>query len=446
MPRRSFLDLLAPLLFAAGLLAVAFGGGFFVGTHRLFPHDQLASATDALYGAYKAYLRPPPFNRPAAAEAVDGSRALDPPKVAPGLTFVVGNGRNGFGAWLIDQDGTVRHRWQRSYSEVFPTAPQLLWQARDSTIAWHGSHLYPDGSILFNFQDNNFPYGSGLAKLDKDSRVVWKLERNTHHDVSVDDDGNIWVPAQHYRPDGIPGFGNLKPWYYEDTVLKVSPDGKVLDEISVLEALRDWPGLSSVTYNEDVKVRLESNDPTHLNNVEPLPRAMAAAFPQFAPGDLLLSLRNMNTLVVLDPRTRKIVWAMHGQFVQQHDPDFLPNGHIMLFDNLGGVNGDASCGRSRVLELDPATTQVVWRYDGCGGTPFDSERRGTVELLPNGNVLIAESLRGRVLEVTHDAQPRIVWEYFNIAGEIDGKPAVGVITHAERFRPDELPFLQEPVS
>ena len=93
-------------------------------------------------------------------------------------------------------------------------------------------------------------------KLDKDSRVVWKLERNTHHDVSVDDDGNIWVPAQHYRPDGIPGFGNLKPWYYEDTVLKVSPDGKVLDEISVLEALRDWPGLSSVTYNEDVKVEV----------------------------------------------------------------------------------------------------------------------------------------------------------------------------------------------
>src|SRR5262245_31572761 len=141
MPQRSLLDLLAPLLFVAGLLAVAFGGGFFIGTHRIFPHDQLTGATDALYGAYQAYLRPPPFNRPAASEAVDGSRALDPQHVAPGLTFVVGNGREGFGAWLIDQDGTVRHRWQRNYSEVFPTAPQLLWQARDSTIAWHGSHL-----------------------------------------------------------------------------------------------------------------------------------------------------------------------------------------------------------------------------------------------------------------------------------------------------------------
>ena len=91
--------------------------------------------------------------------------------------------------------------------------------------------------------------------------------------------------------------------------------------------------------------------------------------------------------------------------------------------------------------------QVVWRYDGCGGTPFDSERRGTVELLPNGNVLIAESpARARARGDPRARSRRIVWEYFNIAGEIDGKPAVGVITHAERFRPDELPFLQEPVS
>jgi hypothetical protein len=446
MPRRSFLDLLAPALFVAGLLAGAFGLGFLVGTERFFPHAQLTAAREALYGAYKAYVRPPPFLRPASPEAVDGARLREPQRAQPGLTFVVGYRADGFGGWLIEQDGTVRHRWQGRFSDIFGRAPHLLWQARDETIAWHGSHLYPDGSILLNFQDNSFPYGSGLVKLDKDSRVVWKLERNTHHDVSVDEDGVIWVPAHRYRPEGIAGFGNLEPWYYEDTVLKVSPDGRVLDEISVLEALRDWPGLTTVTYNEDVGLTVRSNDPTHLNNVEPLPRALAAAFPQFAAGDLLLSLRNINTLVVLDPRSRKIKWAMTGPFVQQHDPDFLPSGNIMVFDNLGLLNGDPACGRSRILELAPQTGAVAWRYDGCGGPSFDSERRGTQEVLENGNVLIAESLRGRVLEVTRDPQPKIVWEYFGIAGELDGEPAVGVITHAERFRPADLPFLQEPVS
>ena len=446
MPPRSLLDTVAPILFALGLLVGAFGVGFIVAKHRVFPYEKLAGAEEALRGAYNAYVRPPPFNRPAGPEAVDGARVHQRDLMQPGLTFIVGSRPDGFGGWLVDQDGTVRHRWQGRYSDIFGQAGHLLYQARDSTIAWHGSHLYPDGSILLNFQDNSFPYGSGLVKLDRDSKVLWKVERNTHHDVSVDEDGNIWVPAQHYRANGLPSLGNLKGWFYEDTVLKISPDGKVLDEISVLEALDDWPGLTSITYNEDAAVTIRSRDPTHLNNVEPLPRALAAAFPQFAPGDLLLSLRNMNTIAVLDPRTRKIKWALSGRFVQQHDPDFLPNGNIMLFDNLGGVNDQEGCGRSRILEIVPQTGAVTWRYDGCEGPDFDSERRGTQEALENGNVLIVESLRGRVLEVTHDPQPKLVWEYFNLAGELDGKPTVGVITHAERFRPTDLPFLQEPVS
>ncbi len=446
MPPRSLLDMAAPLLFVLGLLVGAFGVGFLVARERVFPYDQLSGAQEALIGAYRAYLKPPPFNRPGGPEVVEGVRVDEPARVQPGLTFVVGYQPEGFAGWLVDEAGTVRHRWQAKFSEVFGKAPHLLWQARDETIAWHGSYLYPDGSILLNFQDNSFPYGSGLVKLDKDFKVVWKVERNTHHDIAVDEDGIIWVPAQHHRPEGIPGHGNLKPWYYEDTILKVSPDGKILDEISVLEALQEWPGLTSITYNEDLQVAIRSNDPTHLNNVEPLPRAMAAAFPQFAPGDLLISLRNMNTIAVLDPTTRKIKWAMSGRFVQQHDPDFLPNGNIMLFDNLGGLNGDAACGRSRILELAPTTGKIVWQYRGCDGAAFDSERRGTQEVLENGNVLIAELIRGRVLEVTRDRQPKVVWEYFNVTGEIGGKPAVGVITHAERFRPADLPFLEEPVS
>ena len=70
--------------------------------------------------------------------------------------------------------------------------------------------------------------------------------------------------------------------------------------------------MTTVTYEEDVSQRIASHDPTHLNNVEPLPRAMAAAFPQFAPGDLLVSLRNVNTIAVIDPHTKRLKWSMTG--------------------------------------------------------------------------------------------------------------------------------------
>ena len=97
-------------------------------------------------------------------------------------------------------------------------------------------------------------------------------------------------------------------------------------------------------------------------------------------------------------------WAMAGSFRRQHDPDLLPNGHILVFDNLGG---DPACGRSRILELDPVTQAIVWSYAGCNGDRFYSEAWGEQQLLPNGNVLVTESYGGRVLEVTRPAQGRL---------------------------------------
>ena len=64
---------------------------------------------------------------------------------------------------------------------------------------------------------------------------------------------------------------------------------------------------------------------------------------------------------------------MTGPFVRQHDPDFLPNGNLLVYDNRGG---DPACGGSRILEIEPATQKMVWRYDGCGETPFPQPRAG----------------------------------------------------------------------
>lgn len=442
--RKSLLDKLAPAVFVLGLLLIAFGYGFYAARDGLFPASTLNSAEESARGIWEAYIRPPPFDRPGHAGTPDQSTAVThlPDRLAEGVTLVVGYRPEGFGAWIVDAGGNVLHRWNATFSQVFGNpAPQLAYQARDITIAWHGTHLFPNGDILFNFQDNSFPFGSGLVKLDKDSKVVWKLERNTHHAVTVEDDGTIWVPGHQYRPDGVPGVRGLKPWYYEDEVLKVSPDGKVLDETSILKAFAQRPGAFTVTYDSATEVH--QSDPTHLNDVEPLPAAWADRFPMFAAGDLLVSLRNMNMVAVIDSKTKLVKWEMSGLFVQQHDADFLPNGHLMVFDNQGG---DPACGGTRILEIDPVTQSIVWKYDGCGEKPFFSATRGVEEVLPNGNVLTIEPHGGRVLEVTGDAQSKLVWEYYNVVGVVDGVPHVGLITHAERFRPEDLTFLAGPTS
>lgn len=435
----SMVDRFAVVAFVVGLLVIAFGYGFVAGKQRLFPHEEMGRLEEAAAAFYKVYLQPPSratqgLLLPARDDRA-GAVVHDVGRAAPGATFMTLYAEEGFEGRLVDSEGGVLHRWRVRYSDVFPDPRQLMWKAPDEYIVWQGAHLFPNGDILFNFQDKSFPYGGGLVRLDKDSRVIWSLPLNTHHDVVVGEDGVITVPSMHYRPEGVPEYPHLKPWYYEDTVLSVSPEGEVLRETSVLKALLNYPGLLSINYSENPGI--EAEDPTHLNSAKPLPAAMAGAFPMFAPGDLLVSLRNINTVAVIDPEAGRTKWALTGLVAKQHDADWLPDGRIMVFDNAGG---DPACGGSRIVEIDPATQAVTWSYQGCGGTPFWTEIRGMQDPLSNGNVLVTESMGGRVFEVARE-DGRIVWEYVNALGEIDGEPRRGLITHAERIPIEDLAFL-----
>src|SRR3712207_9276565 len=66
--------------------------------------------------------------------------------------------------------------------------------------------------------------------------------------------------------------------------------------------------------------------------------------------------------------------STRGPWLRQHDPDLLPNGNILLFDNQGHVGPG---GITRVMEFDPGTQQIVWAYAGTAEQPFESEVRSS---------------------------------------------------------------------
>lgn len=423
-------DALARLALLLGVLVLGSAYSFVAAERGWFPHPQYLAAREAAKALWEARIRPVPFDRPARPGAPDraGSRAHEPAG-DDDVTLLVGYRPGGFAAWLVDRQGRELHRWDARFSEVFPRAPHLRWQARDEAIAWHGATVLANGDLVFNFQDANFPYGSGLVRLDATGRVVWALAENTHHDVTPDDRGHLWVPAM--RVVEGTGNGNRHAWHYEDIILEVAPeDGRVLRRIVVRDALAAYPGLFGLTYADSLDI--DSEDPLHLNNVDPLPEALAARFPLFRAGDLLISLRNINTIAVLDRESGRAKWVMTGPFVRQHDPDWLPDGRLLVFDNRGG---DPACGGSRLLAIDPVTQEIETRYDGCGGPPFYTYARGMQQLLPDGRLLVAETHAGRAFELSADG--RLLWEYWNVIG--DGR--VGILTHAERLPRNRFPFL-----
>jgi hypothetical protein len=369
-------------------------------------------------------------------------------------------------ARLLDMSGNVVYRWSLPFSKAWPNPTHIRRPLADDKIHWFRTHLYPNGDLLAIYQTtSDTPTGYGLAKLDKNSNLLWTYAAHAHHDLNVGADGTIYVLTHELHKDKPAGMDYLPTPYLADYLVVLSPEGKELHKISLLEAFRDSPFAlnlramqgkhaemdipgAEIPLGQDhpdsgrtpaYQATSELGDILHANAVKVLNPALAAKFPQFQPGQVLLSFRKFNLIAVLDIPKRSIVWSAIGIWKQQHDPEFVANGNILLYDNSGGLHG------TRVVEFDPKTNAVPWWYANEGSTKFHAEFRGMKQYLPNGNILIVDPQGGRLFEVTHGKE--LVWEFGCPRDESIplnlGHGHHAVITSAFRFAPDQLKFLKE---
>ncbi|TWT52167.1 beta-propeller domain-containing protein [Allorhodopirellula solitaria] len=101
-------------------------------------------------------------------------------------------------------------------------------------------------------------------------------------------------------------------------------------------------------------------------------------------------------LVVVEPNG-EISWQMPWNSI--HDIHMLDNGHILTRK-----------GKQQVVELDPETKSVVWKYHSGrrNGNAGKAVEVHAFERLDNGNTMIAESGPARIIEV--DANGKLVKE------------------------------------
>lgn len=295
----------------------------------------------------------------------------------------------GSAAILMDMHGEIIHSW--SYPGF---------------RSWGRVHLYENGDVLAITE--SYPH---LMKLDKNSRLIWEWNKAAHHDLDILPDGSIavLVSEEVTRPDICDG----EP-FLSDSVIILTADGTPTRRASVLESFE-----RSREYSGWVREHAPPGDRDliHANSVE--------VFYQSGRRLALVSLRNLDTVAVMDLEASEVVWAVKGPWHRQHEARFVPRG-VLLFDNLG--LGE----QSRVIEYDTERSEIVWSFTE---PDFFSESEGAQQRLPNGNTLITESDNGRLIEVTRDG--RIVWEYINpVSAEVDGEEVILGISRAERLPRD----------
>jgi hypothetical protein len=379
----------------------------------------------------------------------------DAEKTWDGFTLYSTSG--GARATLIDMRGTVVHRWELPFSHAWPDPPHVAEPLPDEKIHWFRCHLYPNGDLLAIYHaDGDTPYGYGLVKLDKDSKLLWAYPGRVHHDLDVDEDGNIYTLVQKLESKPPSGLAFVAAHYIADFLIVLSPEGKELDNIPLAEAFVNSPySLTLFSSNKflnpllgrggaDVPPASSKSPPQptlkgdllHTNSVKVLSQVNAAKFPLFKAGQVLLSLRSIDTLAVVDRSTRSVVWSAPGIWRLQHDAEFLDNGHLLLYDNMGSMKG------TRILEYDPQTQAIPWVYANDDSMFFFAFFRGTKQRLPNGNTLILDPDNRRIFEVTQNKD--LVWEVFcSLSSPVfDGRPGSLPLTGARRYSLEQLPFLQ----
>ncbi len=325
-------------------------------------------------------------------------RIYDPERAWNGYTLLFYGARI---PMLVDMNGRVVHAW-----------PEVRVKSR--------VRLLEDGSILA------IALGRAIAEYDWEGNLVREVplpELLPHHDVIRLANGNTMV---------IVGRKGEKT----DDLLEIDGAG---------ETVWHWRAAEHLAHLLPEEPT-ERRDLTHINSVQELPpnRHHRAGDRRFAPGNLLVSARNMNLAFVVDRQTGEVVWTWGEGLDMQHEalmlgPGLPGHGRIQVFSN--GYWNLHDYRASRILEVEPARDEVVWQYRSDG---FFSPTGGVQQPLANGNVLIGSTRGGRVFEVTREGE--IVWQW---AAPFDPvRPGRYAYDHCPQLaslpRPAEVPVRPPP--
>jgi putative cell wall-binding protein len=354
----------------------------------------------------------------------------------PGLTLFPVYRFTGTNKYVVAVDTAGDVVWYHETDEIFGDVRQLpsgnLLMVRDKDDIVEMDIL---GNVVREWHaSNRSPAPSGSIPIDTDS---------IHHEVVPLASGNYLtlssevrtfesylVDASHPNPPAEPAK------VVGDVIVEFAANGDVVSETKLLDILDPFRiGWNALDVNYwDNYYSAKTVDWSHANAVI-----------SSGDGGFIVSLRHQDALVKIDG-TGQLVWILGdpngwgpayapyllqpvgGAFswpYHQHAPELTSVGTILLFDNHNGgafpPDTQVADPRSRAVEYrineSSMTVQQVWEY--APGNLYASFIGDADELPTTGNVLVTfgglrdevdEQPSARLVEVTRDQSPTVVWE------------------------------------
>jgi len=187
-----------------------------------------------------------------------------------------------------------------------------MWDLREYNNPGFDVEGLPNGNVLFVLPLK------GVYEINRNGDVVWSyMDSQVTHDADRLPNGNTLVV--------FGGFDSRNDIQAKEINLK-----------------------GEIVWSWKAKDHL---DTAEYRNVYDQGWTHANAVTRLENGNTLISLRNFNIVVEVEPNGSIVRTIGKGIFHYQHDPEVLPNGNLLVMNHTRP---------NKAIEIDPKTNKVVW--------------------------------------------------------------------------------------
>jgi Arylsulfotransferase (ASST) len=291
---------------------------------------------------------------------------------APGLLFLApSSGPGQRGAMIVDDSGelvwfqpTVPDTVVNLRAAIYRGEPVLTWwEGKTEHGLGVGEHVVFDRAYR---EIARFPAGNGLE--------------SDLHELILTPRGTALLTAYDIPTVDRSSVGHGRGRVIEGIVQEV--------EVPTARVLFEWRSLDHVKLTESYSKVAPAFDFFHVNSVD-----------LDADGNLLVSARNTWTVYKVDRDSGRVIWRLGGKksdfdmgpgtrFAWQHDARRHGNdARITVFDNADDPQVEPQS-RGLVLQLDEKRRRAIYVHAYTHSPKLLAHAFGSVQLQPNGNVLV----------------------------------------------------------